>query len=144
MGEPIAEVGYLAGNCQYDGAAWRKSNLLWGYYDTVHGAKQNLNCDAGTVSLDSDLVPSGEVHVIHTALWWWVGTSCTSLYFKMGVAALPFNVDYKINPATGVLYITRDTMVLKAGDILRLTGSGLTAGDDLYLQWHGYKMKIDM
>ena len=62
MGEPIAEVGYLAGLCGHTGTGWRKLQMLWGYYDRWY-EDLSFTMTAAADSKNSTPVPEGYVYV---------------------------------------------------------------------------------
>lgn len=129
---------------QYTGAAWVKSNLLWGYNDALHDQAIDNNVSAGTDSVDGSAVPANELWVVQRIISHWAGTSCTKTLVILVSDSTQHVLDADFSPASGVYLITEGPLVMKEGDFLRLTGEGLTAGDDLRIYWHGYKMDIDM
>lgn len=188
MGEPIAEVGYLAGLCghdgtgwlkvktdangylyvvgtgtagaievtqdtpgdllvgqhQYDGSAWRKSNLIFGYNDRILEVAEDTDVGAGTQTLEIAVDTSGYVWVITAVCFFWQGTSCSFLTAQITDGTNVVDLESDGSPTSGLRLFVRGEFVLKAGDKIQVKAFGLTAGDDLYLRVNGYKMKIDM
>ena len=60
MGEPIAEVGYLAGLCGYTGTAWQKQNLQPGYHSQYFESFGGL-VSGTTETFDATAVDEGYI-----------------------------------------------------------------------------------
>ena len=144
MGEEIAEIGYLAGICQYDGTGWRKSNLLFGYNDTVAESVVDTNLGAGVQSLLGTVVPAGEVWVITAVSVRIDSASATSLYGLAVINSVEVPFISAVPPSSATWYVACCQVVLKEGDRMKWIATGITAGDDGYLRYSGYKMKLDM
>lgn len=144
MGEPIAEVGYLAGNCQYDGDAWVKSNLLWGYYDRIVVRVADLDSAAGERDLDSPAVDPGEVHFI-TSVYCVNQTSNPSFIAQIVLDnGGTYNIKRVVTPGAGNSVENSQPVILKEGDKIRGRFGGTMLHDLIVMDIVGYKMKIDM
>ena len=142
VAEPIAEVGYLAGNCQYDGSAWVKSNLLWGYHDRWF---ENLG---GTFVEDtiyikaSTAVPEGYVYVMQMCTVRNVTRAPTTMSISVGYDDNWWYLEYDTTPAKLIPLISRTTMCLKEGDKARVAVAGCVADDVIEACVWGYKMMV--
>ena len=144
MSEPIARVGYLAGICQYTGSAWVKSNLLWGYNDVVSEAVDDLNLAAGTNSVVGATVPAGEVWIVSTITGVVVSATASILNLFITVGGIDIIIKAVTPPTSGAVYLETGQFVLKAGDKVFIRVFTATAGDDAYLRYAGYKMRLDL
>lgn len=129
---------------QYTGAAWVKSNLLWGY-NAVWGEQQtHTKSAAGNYNLDSDAVPSGYVYVVKAVV-----SNNTDKTINHQHALVVNNYAIPIlAPTSTTANVWRVTfpvdIALAEGDFVRVTFYNCDDGDDLYLRICGYKMKVDM
>lgn len=142
MTEEIKSVGELAGLCGWDGAAWQKLNLLFGYHDRY---LEEVHIEANTTShtLQGSVVPEGEVWVV-TAMCALNRDSASTLYYELTVFSNKFehyiniiNTPAKLTPVT--FY---GAIPMKAGDRVRAILHGVTVGDVLRFGIFGYKMKV--
>lgn len=129
----------------YDGSAWRKNNLLWGYNDVFDETVQNLSASAGLNSLTTTAVPSGYIYVVVAASTVNITTACTRTR-KVATGSGGGYCDFHTTPtpAAGVHETIDCWIPLKEGDYVTAYFYGCVAGDDIYLSIWGYKMKIDM
>jgi len=134
----------LVGSHQYDGSAWRKSNLLWGYNDTIGQALSNTNLSVGTNLLDSTAVPEGEVWVVNLVAIMYVGTSPTNIQVAVDTYGVGIACLFQLLPTSARWYMISGNFVIDEGQKITGRVDGATAGDDLYFRYIGYKMKIDM
>jgi hypothetical protein len=130
------------GNYGWDGSAWRKLPLVWGYSDNWLEKLVNSNADAGTNYLDSAVVPAGEV---------WILTNINAHAIQAGLSmitmgplrgATSYYAFQKTSPGANEQVGGHCNIVLKAADKVRGAFTGCAAGDDIYLILSGYKMKI--
>lgn len=129
---------------QYDGSAWRKSNLLFGYSDRYVEQEVNLNAAAGANLLDFTVVPANEIWIVTHFTSWSSGGGLTRIvnYFHDGTTQMW--IANKISPASYEVVGGMANLVLKEGDKLQARFYNCTLNDDIYSQAMGYKMKIDM
>jgi hypothetical protein len=137
-----AEKYFKDGLWTFDGTVWRPQNQLLSYRDTVNIAKSNTNADAGPNILQSDAVPSGEVHVITSIIAWNDTTAVTMIRLYKGGYATAYYIDLLNAPAAKVPVKYQGQLVVKAGGLVCVLFNGCTAGDDLYLYACGYKFLI--
>ena len=144
MAEPIAEVGYLAGLCGHTGTDWQKLQMLWGYYDTISEAVVDTELVAGTNILYGTAVPVGEVWVVTTVAGRYDGAVATALYTGCTVGGVAVNTVSAVPPTSAVWYPAIGQFVLKEGDKAHCFILDAAAGDDGYLRYCGYKMRLDL
>ena len=126
----------------WDGSAWRKLPLIWGYSDRMEESVSDTETTTADEEVSTTPVPAGEVHVVQAACVRWIGASCTGIQIQAvggGTYAMLYET---LSPVSGSWYMWSGEMVLKQGDRFRAPFTGLTAGDNIYLRVWGYKMKI--
>lgn len=129
---------------QYDGDTWRKSNLLWGYYDRLL-EKVEYPTDGSTSMIYTTAVPAGEVHVVTNYAFYHTDTLA-----REGEVFTAIDPDWqmclrpKASITNGVWYTETVETVLKEGDQIRLEMFAMVTGKVVYLTVWGYKMKINM
>ena len=126
----------------WDGTQWRKLGLLFGYYDRLAGQVSTTDAAAGANTLTGDTVPAGEIYVVQMVAAIDSNSDTTRVYIRVygGVVMMPLADEYSVTAGHWVTSTTN--MVMKSGDYLDCIFYGCTAGDDLYLRWWGYKMKV--
>jgi len=126
----------------WDGAAWQRLPLLWGFSDIYLETKSNENVSAGKNSIYFSTVPAGEVWVIKS-----VSARCStdnpySVEFLIGINTtyhLIASIEYtKAWITVGVI----SELVLKEGHFMRVCFVNNVEGDNDYAAVTGYKMKI--
>jgi len=128
----------------YDGAAWRKQPLIWGYTDRIVEAVVVADATVGTNYLALGVVPAGEVWVIEAMS----GTDDTTV--PTGVLFGAYNgsawlwMKQVAAPVVSVYADYQGVLRLKAGDNCAVVFLGCTLNDNLYANFVGYKMSITM
>jgi len=126
----------------YDGAAWRKLSLLWGYTDRYAEQKVHTMTAGVTYSMPFTAVADGYVHRI-------TGFSLTSS--KNAAVALPYanfgGTLMVINPPHTVVAnvyhaVSPFDLVLKKDDFIQFNWSGVAVNDVLVVYVWGYKMAV--
>ena len=144
MSEPIAGVGYLAGSCQYDGSAWRKSNLLWGY-NTIWDENLGGTATGATYYKDTSTIPAGELWVLQAISARNLTRNPASVFLRIGRASgSVVGLIYTVTPGAGVPVLATGQWVLRTGDVARVYLSGCQVDDVIEAGIVGYKMKLDM
>lgn len=126
----------------WDAAGAHRLNLIFGIYSKYAEETSNLNPAAGTIVLNLSAVPVNEIWVVtHVA-----AANVTSNIPEFSLIAYIDANNYMLRQVkTPVGWYTWDGWVcLKSNDSIRAVFIGVNAGDDLYLQALGYKMKIDL
>lgn len=143
----VAIASIVAADAQmhgHVGGAWQKQPLIWGYSDVVEERVLDANCSAGTDSVQTTVVPAGEVHVITSLAMYVASGTCGNLvaYKNDGVAS--YELVGQTSPTSSQIYDRQGFYVLGPSDSIVVYGFNLTAGDDLCVIVTGYKMDIDL
>ena len=138
-----AEIGMVqARNYGWDGAAWRKNNLIFGYYDTYDEVLSNTAATVGTNYLTSSAVPAGQIYVVRAMLAKNTVTANTRTELQKYAGAVEYIVKQQLSPAIGFGVEFSGWITLKPTQQVRAMFVGCVAGDDIYLHITGYKMQI--
>jgi len=138
-----SEEHFHRGLWGYDGSVWRKLHLLFGFGGIVEESLSYTNLDAGSNWLYGTYVPAGELWIIQNAMISYQGTAPTWLEILaagLGGTITLLAVD---SPAVNRGYPWGGNCILQEGDQMAGKVSGATAGDNMYLRYAGYKMKIE-
>jgi len=127
----------------WDGAAWRKLPLLWGYSDAYHEYHFNTNLSGGSAIILGDTGVSGEVRVITHFSGYGISETMSriSLGIHTGVAYCVLHSE-----AFAGDYLTIDLcseIVIKSNEKLFVMFDGATAEDDGFFIARGYTMKVE-
>ena len=126
----------------WDGTQWRKAGLPLWYADRLAGDVINFNADAGVNNLEGDATPAGELWIVQRV----AGVNSTSGVARLLIRALSSTHSIALTDAYDVVaghWVTVATeLLMKQSDHLSCHFNGCTAGDDLYLCWWGYKVKV--
>lgn len=128
----------------YDGAAWRKSNLLWGYNDRYYD--RVVFTSAGGTEADSlDPVPAGYVYFVEY-LEYYQGDSVARVVDVLAVpeAGASMCIKHDGAAAGSTRYGIPVGITMKEGDYLTGTFRSMNSGKTCYLEAWGYIMKVDM
>lgn len=132
----------LIGAHGWDGAAWRKLPLLWGYTDRLFYRGFTSNATTGDNSFVSGAVPTGEIWVLKSASTRNVNTASTRQW--MGFVTSPAGGWFHIDPSVPANETSEwaGEIILQAGDNISFLMRDCTSGDDIEVLAFGYKMKI--
>lgn len=136
-GIEVQQYGYIGGD-------WQKQPVSLGYSDQIAGRLSDTNAPAGDAILNSSVVPSGEIWVIISAASWNSNHATTSSYVFAVVGSDLIPLIRWGSSVAGLVNCLTTNIILKPGDNLRYVWNGVTAGDDLYATWLGYKIDIDL
>ena len=102
----------------------------------------NTNLPAGTSYLDGYTVSAGFYWMINSIAIRYDGT-IAGVTLRSVVYNSPYElVMQHVTPVvSGLFYIIFPKILLGAGNKIRMSVAGATAGDDIYLQYTGYQMK---
>jgi len=134
----------LVGQHQYDGSAWHKSNMLWGYNawwaESLGGVATGANYSA-----NSDTVPEGEV---------WVCQAISIRNSSRAAANVAFSVylnggtrifiNFTAASAQYIPVVLTGTFTLAEDGYINVAVGGCQVGDVLDGGLIGYKMKLNM
>jgi hypothetical protein len=116
-------------------------NLIFGYNAIYAESGSDLNPGAGTVVQTMSAVPAGEIWILQQ-----VSLRNTARGARMIAHVYNGTTEWDLidqtTGAAGVRAIWTGAVVMQAGDYIRLAFYATTAGDDLYWQARGYKMKV--
>lgn len=126
----------------WDGAAWRKLPLLWGYSDRYTELKSDVGVPAGDVDQLFSPVPEGEIWIVTSFAAYSGQANVTAVSMEamcggnyLVLARDPYTVANKhIAPFTPI--------ILKEDDRLRVYWYAAAVGDSVVASANGYKMKI--
>jgi len=136
------EIVEASRNYGWDGSAWRKLPLVWGYSDRYVEREANTNADAGLNALTFTTIPADEVWFILGGLAYNTTSSNTVVEWLHTGSVEDMRLRRSMATAAND-EIRLDTMiVLKPGDTLQVNFNGCTAGDTIVAYAWGYKMKI--
>lgn len=137
-GDLLAGVhGYIAG-------AWQKQPLAWGISDSVSEAVSDTNLGAGTQTLSTTPIPAGEVHVASAINFRVDSATCTRGQLQIVIGGVSLVILTQASPVAYTWYLKTGEFVLAEDDYIALSMTGLTAGDDAYLRYAGYRMDVDL
>lgn len=137
--EALGARGY-----QYTGSAWVRSNLLWGYHDNwIEGTYEQATSD-GTWVWNATTVPTGEVWVANCCLGVNYNRDPTNIRFMIRRNTNNYYLDWVNAPGAVTPFSWNGSVVLKAGDILRVDIGGCITNDYLAANVLGYKMDVNM
>lgn len=126
----------------WDGAAWRKLSLLWGYSDRYTEYETSANVDAGLNILTFTTVPTGEVWTITHAAMWADQSNPTLIGFYLWDGTLAQKLSTAAYPTAFLTHHLPAPITLKAEDKLQAYFFSCAANDDIYATAFGYKMKV--
>ena len=128
----------------YDGSAWHKSPLVFGYTDRLYQSLGLASAPAGANILSTSLVPAGEVWRLETISAADSNNSPTYMLFVIRGTGVWYPVYKNSIPLGGVYDIWTGLLTLKEGDYVSLYFYGVTLNDNLVGYVSGYKMKVNM
>jgi len=133
-----AIAGDTAGRVQVRG-----EDQLFSYKDRYAEEKSNINAAAGPNSLEASNVPAGEVWFVQAVSMLNRNTAATNVYAEARApgAGVRFFLDDSL--VADVVTLWNGLILLKAGDHIRVHWEGCSAGDELYMWVHGYKMTLE-
>ena len=117
-------------------------NLIFGYNDRYAQQVSNLNASAGSNYLFGTTVPAGEIWVVGTMAASNVNTISSGISVGVYDGATYYTLTAKKSPAAAEWVPWSGIMVLKEGDRLFAWFGACAAGDDLFFNANGYKMKV--
>jgi len=126
----------------WDGSAWQKLGLLFGYYD-VYSEYIKHTASAGDNIVYSSIVPSDELWIINSTYARNV-TKNIDILFQIYDGSTYIRIDNQTQTSTGfgVIFRLYNPIVIKPGERTATAFWGCNANDILELHLRGYKMKI--
>jgi len=136
------EEYFKDGTWGWDGTQWRKLGLLWGYSDRYVERAGNESAAAGYNVLASSTVPAGEVWVVQGVVVKNVNTATQCNAFLVASdTGYALTERVTLTPDTWYCFAINPA-IMKAGDYLTTAFFNCQAGDGLYMDINGYKMKV--
>lgn len=136
------EVPDMSKNYGWDGSAWHKLPMVWGYSDVYHEALSDINVSAGTNTLVGATVPAGEVWVVTSIIAYNTTSANSFLSIIIYNGVTNYNLTRKKDAVANVVEQWIGNVYLEEDDRVRIAFDGCTLNDDLYAFILGYKMKI--
>jgi hypothetical protein len=137
-----AAADLTPGVCGWDGSAWRKLSLLWGYSDRYVDAVSATKSGDGNYQRDSTAVPAGYVYIVQSAgIHNQTGARGMS-YLAFMSSSLAYYFAQALTPAKYELVGFTGQLILKEGDQLRWFQSTCLDSDNIRTYAWGYKMKV--
>jgi len=117
-------------------------NIPFGYNNRYWERQYTLNAAAGTNFLAGTAVPAGEIWVVTNLRGVNANTNVSALTLQAYDGSTTIVLANKLSPGINVDVIWSGQAFLKAGDYVQARFDSCVAGDDLYLDIMGYKMKV--
>ena len=136
------EIVEASRNYGWDGSAWRKLPLVWGYSDRYIERELNSNADAGANTLTFSTVPAGEVWVIEGGTAYNSTSGNDQIYWNHAGTGIAIRLRRVNAPSANEEVRIESRVILKADDAMQAYFTGCTAGDTIAAYVWGYKMKI--
>jgi len=128
----------------YDGAAWRKQPLVWGFSSRWSELATGTSTGGAATNAVTVVVPAGYVYVLESWTILHDDTANRAAFLTMvGGAGNPYLYESSAMVPNVYLYETCH-ITLQAGDILQLTVWALANTKKCYLTAWGHKMQVNM
>lgn len=125
-------------------AVGNQGNVLHGYRNNYVKRSSNTNIGTGTTNLDDTACPAEYIKVITHFAYKYFGTVATvQLVVSVVSGAQLCTLAYISPPVSNGWYPVKCEAYLKENDFLRLTAYNGTAGDDIFLDVHGYYTSVN-
>jgi len=129
-------------NLGWDGSAWHKLPMMFGWSDTYAEQISSLTMPAGNSSLNGSIVPAGEVWVVNGLSVAVTSTSCTNIIVVYAIVGANLVLGEQFAPVNGRYYLFTPGFVMKAGQYAYARFYGMTLNDNAFVNLWGYKMKV--
>lgn len=126
----------------WDGAAWRKLPLVWGYSDVYSEIESEDNVGVGNQILTFSVVGAGEVWVVTCFVARSIQDDPSSVRLQARVGGVVVWLKAEAYPVANMTVASECLIVLKEGDYLQVTFVSCLATTDVRANAIGYKMKI--
>jgi len=121
----------------------KSGDKLLGVSGVVRGIYSNTNLSAGNQRVRVVTVPAGEMWMITHLGIAYVGTvSTVRLSLELTVSTIIYTLGAFSPVVSSGWYFSPAPILVIAGESLGGHVSNATAGDDLYIEWIGYKMNL--
>lgn len=126
----------------YDGSAWRKLALVWGYSDVYGEWEQETNVSAGNNTLTFSTVGAGEIWVVTGFSAFCAQTNITRVELRASVGGTAIRIKQAPYGTANQTVDWAGVLVLKEGDELTVLFTACSLNDDIFASAWGYKMSI--
>ncbi len=126
----------------WDGSAWRKLPLLFGYSDVYGEWEFEVDVAAGNRTLTFSTVDPGEIWVVTGISAHCVQDNPSRVEFRVSVGGAAIRVKQQAYGVASDTVNWAGELVLKQGDEVTVMFLACVAGDDIYASAWGYKMLI--
>jgi len=117
-------------------------DLIWGYNAGYAERVSNLNAANGGNILSSTIVPTGEVWVACSLVAFNDSRNPTTIFLGLDDRTTWYNLTRKAGAGVGLSTEWSGMAVAPAGSRFYAYITGCVAGDHIYLEIVGYKMKL--
>jgi len=117
-------------------------NTIWGYSDVYQRIHTILSSPAGEANMWGDFVPEGEVWRILQIAVETNSASCTKVRVRAIIDIAQHIIQEVKAPTLDDLHPLSVDVVLKDGDRMYFTWSGMTLGDAAMAYYSGYRMVV--
>ncbi len=126
----------------WDGSAYRRQPLIWGYSGTFRSNVVGTAATAGTYDLDGGLVPPNNVAVV-TSLWSWQTSGIQRVGALMVVLGGLLHVLKKETPTAITYPITKEGQwILRDNDSVKARFYGTAVGEAFEMGCSGYLLSL--
>ena len=136
------EEYFKDGTWGWDGTQWRKAGLPLWYRGQVAEQVTNTNAAAGANTLTGSTVPADEVWIIQITEAIDLNTTLAELEIRWNASGVWLTLASEVSVTANHWVIVFSQITLAPGNYLAAYFNSCTAGDDLYLRYAGYKVKL--
>ena len=126
----------------WDGSAWHKLPMVWGYSDRFVEPASTAAVGAGDAEALTTLVPAGEIHIVQAVEIWHTDAAAQDIFGAAYDGATSMMLLPRQSTDAGVHRVWSGEVVLKAGDRVRAYAFAPGDGESVAVNIWGYKMKI--
>lgn len=130
------------GGMGWDGSAWHKLAMLWGYSDRWE-EKENYTMLSDTYyNLDTTAVPAGYVYKLEMVSIYNNTGARGSVHISVLSGGISYHLVWGSTPARYVPTIWAEGFTMKEGDVIRVRQLACLTNDVIRVIVRGYKMKV--
>lgn len=126
----------------WDGSAWRKLPLVWGYYDRWSENAADVASGGGHATAVTTAVPAGYIYILHVLSFFHNAGVAKTTAAWVSDGTVFVTLAPSASTASGVPREYHANIVLKAGDTISAYVSSPGDGKYVSLSVWGYKMKV--
>lgn len=137
-----APADLVVGNYGWDGAAWHKLTLLWGYSDRLSVNQNFTAAGAGNATGVMFTVPADYVYVVQAVVAWHNAGVAKGVQAYMYDGANTTLFIYEPTAVSGYRYMWQGELSVKEGDLMQIWCGAPGDGKKVYGQVWGYTMRV--